>query len=147
MYFSRLFLLVWEFFTWKIVIMQERTKFITIREWTSSELRKISDIDYQELFPYISSSVNIWNISDDESDEEYSSSNYYTGISDNLCMVVSRLWNEIEKHINTDYTVTGWILCLIHHIREDVFKNPNGKHNIQVNIVIKTLHAGWYEKE
>ena len=61
-------------------------------------------------------------MSDDESDEEESSSNDYTVISDNVCMVISKFLNEREKHINTDYAVTAWILCLIPHIREDVFK-------------------------
>ena len=29
-----------------------------------------SDLDYQKVFPEISSLANIWNMSDDESDEE-----------------------------------------------------------------------------
>ena len=36
--------------------------------------------------------------------------------------VISNLWNEREKHINTNYAVTGWMLCVIPHIRGDVFK-------------------------
>ena len=32
--------------------------------------KTISDIDYQELLPYLSSPGNRWNISDDRSDEE-----------------------------------------------------------------------------
>ena len=65
MYFSRLFLLVWEFFTWLVVIMQGCKNYITIQEWPNSALRKISDIDYQELFPDISSPANIWNMYDE----------------------------------------------------------------------------------
>ena len=42
MYFSILFFLVWEFFTWQTVIIQEWEKFITIREWPGSALRKKS---------------------------------------------------------------------------------------------------------
>ena len=42
----------------------------------------ISDVYYQELFPDLSSSGNIWNIFDAEIDEEESSLNGYTGISD-----------------------------------------------------------------
>ena len=52
----------------------------------------------------------------------------------------------MEEHINTDYAVTGWMLCVIPHIREDVFKNAQNKHHIQVNNVIKTLFAGSTEK-
>ena len=95
--------------------------------------KKIPDIDYQELFPDISSPANIWNMSDDESDEEESSSNNYIVISDNICLVISKLWNEREKHINTDYHVTSCMLCVIPHIRENVFKISNRKHHIQVN--------------
>ena len=75
------------------------------------------------------------------SDEEESSSNGYTGISDNLCLVILKLWNEREKHMNTDYAVTGCMLYVITHIREDVFKKSNGKHHFQLNNVIKALYA------
>ena len=34
--------------------------------------------------------------------------------------------------------VTGWMLCVVSLIREDVFKNLNINHMIQVNTVIKT---------
>ena len=51
-----------------------------------------------------------------------------------------------EEHINTDYAVTGWMLCVLPHIREDVFKNTQNKHHIQVNNVIKTLFSGSTEK-
>ena len=43
--------------------------------------------------------------------------------------------------------MTGWMLCLIPHIREYVFKNAQNKHHIQVNNVIKSLFAGSTEKE
>ena len=79
--------------------------------------KTISDIDYQRLFPDISSPANIWNKSDDESDEEYSISNYCTAYSDNICFVISKLWNEREKHTNNDYSVNGLMLCVIPHIR------------------------------
>ena len=39
------------------------------------------------------------------------------------------------------------MLCVIPHIREDVFKYSQNKHHIQVNNVIKTLFAGSTEKE
>ena len=74
----------------------------------------------------------------DEIDEGESSSNGYTGILDNVCLVISKLWNEREKHINTDSAVTSWMSCVIPHIREDVFKITNGKQHFQVNNFIKT---------
>ena len=99
--------------------------------------KTIYDIGYQKLFPDISSPTNIWNMSDDESDEEDSLSNYYTEYSDHICFVISKLWIEIEKHVNTDYAVTGWILCVIPHIREDVFKNSNRKPLIRFGVNIQ----------
>ena len=57
-------------------------------------------------------------------------------------MFVPELWNEREEYINNDYTVTAWILCIIPFIREYIFKNPDGKHHIQVNNAIKTLYSG-----
>ena len=83
--------------------------------------KTIYDIDYQIIFPDILSTANIWNESDDGSDEEQPISNDCTLYADNICFVISSLWNEREKHINTDYAVTGWMLCVIPHIREYLF--------------------------
>ena len=66
---------------------------------------------------------------------------------ENICHVISNLWNKSEEHINTKYAVTGSMLCIITHIREDEFKNSQNKHHIQVNNVIKSLFAGSTEKE
>ena len=40
--------------------------------------KKTSDIDYKELLPDINSTASIWNISDDETDEEESLSKDHT---------------------------------------------------------------------
>ena len=53
-----------------------------------------SDLDYQRVFPDISSPENIWNMSDYKSDEEESISNDCTLYSENICFVISSLWNE-----------------------------------------------------
>ena len=108
--------------------------------------KKKSDIDYQRVFPDILSPANIWNMSDDESYEEESISDYFTLYSEDICFVVSSFYNEREKNINTDYAIIGWMLCVIPHIREDVLKNEQNKHHIQVNNVIKTLFSGSTEK-
>ena len=73
--------------------------------------------DYQRVFPDISSPANIWNMSDDESDGEESISNDFTLYSENICFVISKLWNKREEHINTDCALTGWMLRVIPHIR------------------------------
>ena len=84
-------------------------------------LETIYDIGYHKLFPYISSLANAWKFSNRESYEEDSLSNDYTEYSDNIYFVISKLWIEREKYINTDYYVTCWVLCVIDHIIEDVF--------------------------
>ena len=52
------------------------------------------------------------------------------------------MWNERDKHINTAYDVTGWMLCVINHIREDVLKREQNNHHIQLNTVIKSFISG-----
>ena len=81
------------------------------------------------------------------SDEEDPTSKDSILYSENICFIISSLCNKREEHINTDYAVTGWMLCVIPHIREDVFKNAQNKNHIQVNNVIKTLFAVSTEKE
>ena len=56
-------------------------------------------------------------MSDDESYEEMLSSNDYIDYSENHNYFISKLWIEIDKHINTDYAVLAWMLCVIPHIR------------------------------
>ena len=57
------------------------------------------------------------------------------------------MWVERAKYINTDYDETGWMLCVINHIREGVFKTSNRNHRNQVNIAINTLFDDSSEKE
>ena len=62
-------------------------------------------------------------------------------------MVISKFRIKIEKYINTDYAVTAWMLCVIPHIKEDVFKNSNRNNMIKDNTIIKTLFSGSPDKE
>ena len=104
-----------------------------------------SDLGYHIVFPEVSSFANIWITSDDEIEEEEPTLPTSKGsilYSKNICFVLSNLWNKREEHINTNYAVPGWVLSVIPHIREDVFKNAQTKHHIQVNNVIKKLFAG-----
>ena len=67
--------------------------------------------------------------------------------SDNICFIISNLSNERDKHINTNYDVNVCMLCLINHIRKDVFENAENNHHTQVNTIIESLFAGSTEKE
>ena len=42
-----------------------------------------------------------------------------------------------EKHIFTEYSVSGWMLCVIPHICKDVFDNSYGNHMKKVKNFIK----------
>ena len=61
-------------------------------------------------------------MSDDEGDGEDPPSNDYTGYTEYKCFFISKLWIEREKHTDTDYDMTDWMLCAIPHIREDLLK-------------------------
>ena len=53
--------------------------------------RKKSDLEYQRVFPDVSSLANIWNMSDEESDEEESTSKDSILYSENIYFVISSL--------------------------------------------------------
>ena len=44
-----------------------------------------------------------------------------------------------EVHIKPDYAVTGWMLCVIPHVHNDIIDNYDGNNRNQVNNFIKTL--------
>ena len=78
------------------------------------------DLEYQRVFPEVSSFSNTWITSDDESDEEepaLPTAKHSILYSENICFVISNLWNKREEYINTNYSVTGWMLSVIPHIR------------------------------
>ena len=60
---------------------------------------------------------------------------------------VCKLWQKRQLHINTDFAVTGWMLCVILHIRKYAKYHSNSDHRKQVNNVIKTLFSGASEYE
>ena len=43
--------------------------------------------------------------------------------------------------------MTAWMLCVITHIRKDIFKNAQNNHHIQVNTVINILFVRSTEKQ
>ena len=85
-------------------------------------------------------------MSHDKSDEEDSILKNLTLYDENMRFFISNLWNKREEHTNNDYAVNSCMLGVIPHIREDVLKNAQNKHHIQLNNVIKTLFAGSTEK-
>ena len=64
-----------------------------------------------------------------------------------LSSLVCTLWQKIKIRINTDFSVTGWMLCVITHVSKDAKDHSNSYHVKQVNIVIKTLFHGLSEEK
>ena len=106
-----------------------RKFFYYARMTNISTTKSSSDLDNKELFSVSSSSYL----------KVCSSSDSVLVI---LSSLICTLWQKRKIHINTDFEVTGWMLCAIPHIRKDAKDNPDSDHRKQVNYVIKMLFCG-----
>ena len=66
---------------------------------------------------------------------------------ESLSSSVCKLWQKRKLHINTDFSVTGWMICVIPHICKDAKYHSDIYHRKQVNNVINTLFSGASEEE
>ena len=66
---------------------------------------------------------------------------------ESLISLVYNFWYKRQLHINTNFSVTRWMLCVIPHIRKYAKYHLDSDHRRQVNIVIKKLFYGWSEYE
>ena len=90
-----------------------------------SIIKSSYDIDNKELFPVSSSSsFKVWISSDSDNEEkenigtddpESIDSDMLEILSSSVC----KLREKIKLHINTDFSLIGWMLCDIPHIRKD----------------------------
>ena len=64
-----------------------------------------------------------------------------------LSSSVCNIWKKRQIHINTYFTVTGWMLCVITHIRKYSKYHSYSNNREHVNNVIKTLFHGVPEDE
>ena len=55
---------------------------------------------------------------------------------------VCSLWQKSQLRTNTDFAVTGWMLCVITHIGKYAKYHSDINHGKQANNVIKTLFCG-----
>ena len=69
---------------------------------------------------------------------ESSDSNMFESLSSLVCI----LWKKIKLHTNTDFEVTGCMLCVILHVRKDAKDYSDSDHRNQINNVIKTFFSG-----
>ena len=117
-------------------------------------IKSSSDLDNKELFPVSgSSSQKVWNSSDSDTEDgeenidtdDPDSSESYT--LESLSSSVCNLWQKRQLDINTDFAVTGWMLCVIPHIRKYAKDHSDSDHRKQVNNIIKTLFSGASEEK
>ena len=85
-----------------------------------SIIKSSNDLDNKELFPISnSSSQTIWKSSDSDTEDEEDNIDPDTSYLDKLeflSTTVCNLWQKRQLHINTDFAVTGWILCVCSNI-------------------------------
>ena len=66
---------------------------------------------------------------------------------ESLSSLVCNLYHKSQLNINTDFAVTGWVLCVIPHIFKYTKDHSDGDQMKRVNSVIKTLFCGLSEDE
>ena len=54
-------------------------------------------------------------------------------------------WEKRQLHMNTDFAVTGWMLCVITHISKYSKYHSDSDHGKKVKNVIKMLFHGLSE--
>ena len=59
-----------------------------------------------------------------------------------LSLLVCSLWQKRKLHINTDFAVTGWMLCVLPHIQKNVKYHSDIDHRKKINNLFKTLFHG-----
>ena len=99
-----------------------------------------------------SSYFKVWISSDSDTEDEDNIDTDDPDIIDSdmlesLSSSVCKLWHKIKIHINTDSSVTGWMIFFIPHISKDAKYHSDSNHRKQVNTVIKTLFHGVHEDE
>ena len=65
---------------------------------------------------------------------------------ESLSSTVCNLWQKRQLHINTYFSVTGWMLCVFPHICKDAKYHSDSNHRKQVKNVIKRLFYGLSEE-
>ena len=109
-----------------------------------SVIKSSNDLDNKELFPVSSlSSQKVWISSYSYTEEEENIDTDGPESSDSdmleiLSFSVCKLWQKRQLHINTDFSVTGWILCVIPHIHKAAKYHSDSDHSKQAKNVLIT---------
>ena len=99
-----------------------------------SIIKSSSDLDNKELFS-VSGSVSqkVRNSSDSGTEEEENIDtddleSIYSDMLEIMSFSVCKLWQKRQLHINTDFAVTGWMLCVIPYISKDAKNHSDSDH-------------------
>ena len=117
-----------------------------------SIIKSSSDIDNKEIFPVSgSSSQKVWISSHSDTEEEENigtdyPESIYSEMLENLSLSVCKLWQKRQLDSNTNFEVTGCMLCVIPHIRKYAKDHSDSDHRKQVNNVIKIIFSGAFEE-
>ena len=66
-------------------------------------------------------------------------------MSESLSYSVCNYWDKRILNVSTDFVVTGYMLCVIHHIRKGEIDHSDSDHRKQLKNLIKTLFHRLYE--
>ena len=116
-------------------------------------IKSSSNIDKKEIIPISSSSsFKVWISSDSDTEEEENiDTDDPEGIDsdmlESLSSPVCKIWQKRKIHINTDFAVTEWMLCVILHIHKYEKYHSDSDHRKQVNNIINTFFHGVPEDE
>ena len=64
-----------------------------------------------------------------------------------MSSLVCNLWQKRKIYINTEFSVTGWMLCVITHIRKNTKYHSDSYHRKNVNNIMKMLFRGLSEEK
>ena len=79
----------------------------------------------------------------DTDDPESIDSDVLVSLSSSVC----NIWHKREIHINTDFAVTGWMLCVIPQIHKDEKDHSDSDDRNQVNNFMKKIFHGVPEEK
>ena len=106
--------------------------------------KSFSEIYNEHILPVPITSTNIWNDKDSKSGKEYlfnkeNLDSIHSYSSWMMTSVIINFRDKREVHINTNYSITGWMLCVIPHICKDVTDNSHRNNRNQARCLYKTM--------
>jgi hypothetical protein len=57
-----------------------------------------------------------------------------------LVPLLPTAWNKCKQHIEHEYTIAGWALCVMEDVQKDVQEQLTGMHSDAIEMVVSRLH-------